>query len=98
VGEFEVILNYLEYIESSRMAWQQQTLPQNQTKPNQTRERGGEGRGGERRGEKKKKNKQTKSRKAETEGMTIQRLPHLGIHPINNHQNQTLLWMPTRAC
>ena len=23
----------------------------------------------------------------ETEGMTIQRLPHLGIHPINNHQN-----------
>ena len=22
---------------------------------------------------------------AETEGMTIQRLPHLGIHPINNH-------------
>jgi hypothetical protein len=35
---------------------------------------------------------------AETEGMTIQRLPHLGIHPIINHQNQTLLWMPTRAC
>jgi hypothetical protein len=34
---------------------------------------------------------------AETEGMTIQRLPHLGIYPINNHQNQTLLWMPTRA-
>jgi hypothetical protein len=26
-----------------------------------------------------------------------QRLPHLGIHPINSHQNQTLLWMPTRA-
>jgi hypothetical protein len=24
---------------------------------------------------------------AETEGMTIQRLPHLEIHPINNHQN-----------
>ena len=23
---------------------------------------------------------------AETEGMTNQRLPHLGIHPINNHQ------------
>jgi hypothetical protein len=22
----------------------------------------------------------------ETEGMTIQTLPHLGIHPINNHQ------------
>ena len=32
-----------------------------------------------------------------TEGMTIQRLPHLGIHPINNHQTQTLLQMPTRA-
>jgi hypothetical protein len=28
---------------------------------------------------------------AETEGMTIQRGSHLGIHPINNHQNQTLL-------
>jgi hypothetical protein len=28
---------------------------------------------------------------AETEGMTIQKLPHLGIHPINNHQTQTLL-------
>jgi hypothetical protein len=36
--------------------------------------------------------------RAETTGMTMQRLPHLGIHPINNHQNQTLLWMPTRAC
>jgi hypothetical protein len=31
---------------------------------------------------------------AETEGMTIQRLPHLGIHPIYSHQTQTLLWMP----
>ena len=28
--------------------------------------------------------------RAETEGRTIQRLPHLGIHPINNHQTQTL--------
>jgi hypothetical protein len=28
---------------------------------------------------------------AGTEGITIQRLPHLGIHPINNHQYQTLL-------
>jgi hypothetical protein len=28
---------------------------------------------------------------AETEGMTIKRLPHLEIHPIDNHQNQTLL-------
>ena len=35
---------------------------------------------------------------AETEGMTIQRLPYLGIHPINNHQSQTLLQMPTRFC
>jgi hypothetical protein len=35
---------------------------------------------------------------AETEGMTIQRLSHLGIYPIYNHQTQTLLWMPTRAC
>jgi hypothetical protein len=29
---------------------------------------------------------------AETEGMTFQRLPHLGIHPIYSHQTQTLLW------
>uniref|UniRef100_A0A0V1JN79 Uncharacterized protein n=1 Tax=Trichinella nativa TaxID=6335 RepID=A0A0V1JN79_9BILA len=28
--------------------------------------------------------------------MTIQRLPHLGIHSINNHQTQTLLHMPAR--
>jgi hypothetical protein len=35
---------------------------------------------------------------AETEGRTIQRLPHLGIHPLNNHQTQTLLQMPTRFC
>jgi hypothetical protein len=28
---------------------------------------------------------------AETEVMTIQRLPHLGIHPIYSHQTQTLL-------
>jgi hypothetical protein len=34
---------------------------------------------------------------AETEGMTIQKLPQLGIHPINNHQTQTLLQMPIRA-
>jgi hypothetical protein len=40
---------------------------------------------------------ETKCR-AETEGSTIQRLPHLGIHPINNHQTQTLLQMPTRFC
>jgi hypothetical protein len=35
---------------------------------------------------------------AETEEMTIMRLPHLGIHPINNHQTQTLWQMPSRAC
>jgi hypothetical protein len=36
--------------------------------------------------------------RAETEGRTIQRLAHSGIHPINNHQTQTLLQMPTRFC
>jgi hypothetical protein len=35
---------------------------------------------------------------AETEGRTIQRLPHLGIHPIYNYQTQTLLHMPERFC
>ena len=35
---------------------------------------------------------------AETEGKTIQRLPHLGIHPIYSHQTQTLLWISTSAC
>jgi hypothetical protein len=35
---------------------------------------------------------------AETEGRTIQKLPHLRIHPINHHHTQTLLQMPTRAC
>jgi hypothetical protein len=35
---------------------------------------------------------------AEKEGRTIQRLPHLGIHPINSHQTQTLLHMPARFC
>jgi hypothetical protein len=35
---------------------------------------------------------------AETEGRTIQRLPHPVNHPINNHQTQTLLQMPTRFC
>jgi hypothetical protein len=28
--------------------------------------------------------------RAEPEGTTMQRLPHLGIHPINYHQTQTL--------
>jgi hypothetical protein len=31
-----------------------------------------------------------KKSRVEPEGMTIQRLPHLGIHPINNHQTQSL--------
>jgi hypothetical protein len=35
---------------------------------------------------------------AEMEGKTIQRLPHPGIHPIYNHQIQTLLHMPGRFC
>jgi hypothetical protein len=32
----------------------------------------------------------------ETEGRTIQRLPHLGIDSINNHQTQTPLHIPAR--
>ena len=36
--------------------------------------------------------------RAETEARTIQRLPHQGIHPIYNHQTQTLLHMPERFC
>jgi hypothetical protein len=35
---------------------------------------------------------------AETEEMTIQRLPHLGIHTIYSHQTQMLLWMSRRTC
>jgi hypothetical protein len=34
---------------------------------------------------------------AETEGITIQRLPQFGIHPRNNNHIQTLWQMPTRA-
>jgi hypothetical protein len=34
----------------------------------------------------------------ETEEMTIQRLSHLGIHPIQNHKTQTLLQMLRSAC
>ena len=34
----------------------------------------------------------------EIERRTIQRVHYHGIHPINNHQIQTLLQMPTRAC
>ena len=36
--------------------------------------------------------------RAEIKGRTIQRLPHLGIHPIYNHQTQTLLHMSERFC
>jgi hypothetical protein len=35
---------------------------------------------------------------AEMEGRPIQRLPQPGIHPINNHQTQILLHIPTRFC
>ena len=35
---------------------------------------------------------------AGTEGKAIQRLPHLGIHPIYSHQTQTVLWMPISGC
>jgi hypothetical protein len=34
--------------------------------------------------------------RAETKGRTIQRLLHLGIHPINNHQTQTLLHISSK--
>jgi hypothetical protein len=33
---------------------------------------------------------------AEMEGKTIQRLPYPGIHPIYNHQTQTLLHISAR--
>jgi hypothetical protein len=36
--------------------------------------------------------------RAETEGKTIQRLPHLGTNPIYSYQNQTLLWMSRSVC
>jgi hypothetical protein len=35
---------------------------------------------------------------AETEGKVIQRLPHLGIHPIQSSNPDTFLWMPTSVC
>ena len=35
---------------------------------------------------------------AEMERKTIQRLPHPGVHPIYNHQTQTLLLMPEIFC
>ena len=34
---------------------------------------------------------------AETEGKAMQRLPYLGIHPINSHQTLTLLWTTRSA-
>jgi len=48
-------------------------------------------------GNKIQKNTETKCG-AETEGKAIQRLSHLGIHPIYSHQSQTLLWMQRSAC
>jgi hypothetical protein len=36
--------------------------------------------------------------RAEIEGMSLEKLYHLGLCPINHHQTQTLLQMPTRAC
>jgi hypothetical protein len=36
--------------------------------------------------------------RAKMEGRTIQRLLHLVIHPINNHQTKTLLHIPARFC
>jgi hypothetical protein len=42
-------------------------------------------------------NMETKYR-AETEGKAIQRLSHLGIHPIYSHQSRTILWMLGSAC
>jgi hypothetical protein len=35
---------------------------------------------------------------AEMKGWTIQRLPHLEIHPIISHHMQTLLHMPATFC
>jgi hypothetical protein len=35
---------------------------------------------------------------AEAKGVTIQRLPHLGIHPINHYQTQTVWQISRRAC
>jgi hypothetical protein len=36
--------------------------------------------------------------RAETRRKAIQKLPHLGIHPIYSHQTQTLILMPVGAC
>jgi hypothetical protein len=42
-------------------------------------------------------NMETKCR-AETEGKSIHRLSHLGIHSIYSHQTLTIIWMPRNAC
>jgi hypothetical protein len=34
----------------------------------------------------------------EMEGRSIQRLPHPGIYPINNHQTRTLFHIPIKYC
>jgi hypothetical protein len=39
---------------------------------------------------------ETKCR-TETEGKAMERLPHLGIHPIYSYQSQILLCLPTSA-
>jgi hypothetical protein len=36
--------------------------------------------------------------RAKMERKTIQRLPNPGIHPIYNHQTQTLLYISARFC
>ena len=36
--------------------------------------------------------------RAKMKGLTIQRLPHLGVHPIISHKMKTLLHMPARFC
>jgi len=36
---------------------------------------------------------------AETKGMVIQNLPHLGSNPYTyNHQTQIIMWMPRSTC
>jgi hypothetical protein len=35
---------------------------------------------------------------AETVDRTMQRIPHLEIHPLYYHQTQTILYMPARFC
>jgi hypothetical protein len=35
---------------------------------------------------------------AKTEAQAIQRLPHLGLHPIYSHQTRMISWMLGSAC